>query len=300
MSSYVGGTVSSLIQLAMRNKAFYESYRSGQIDLETYYQKLLKEKYAILDEGYVSEHELHLTLQSPVDETLFVETALNSLRNAGAIADAGYDTAAFDRFRARMECDYSHAGNETFIFPEEERLAFALTNIFKPKRIFFLGSFYGYWAMWALSALGGPDSLVYLVDIDEDVQAVAHDNAERFGFRGHVRVVNADVEEFLASSNEAFDMAFLDADGPFDAADPDYRGKSIYYPHIRALFPRLKPSSVVVCHNIFLTAQVKDSVLTREISEHKAALEKFLNFIASNFRIERTIPSTKGIGVYVV
>ena len=53
----------------------------------------------------------------------------------------------------------------------------------------------------------------------------------------------------LADGDGPIDLLVVDAYGPSTNDDPEYRGKAIYGPIVRAALPRMKSGGVVMAHN---------------------------------------------------
>ncbi|MFO0173769.1 MAG: hypothetical protein ACK51W_15040, partial [Aphanizomenon sp.] len=63
---------------------------------------------------------------------------------------------------------FEHQSAATYIYPEEGYLMLTLAQAFRAKRAIFLGSYYGYWAAWAMAALELVGGTAVLLDPNED------------------------------------------------------------------------------------------------------------------------------------
>ncbi len=291
------GTISALIETALSGYAPYRDYRAGRSTRAAY--------VAVLDgreaEGAalgLNRDQFHLSGRGPRDEVAFVAAVLADLQRRGLVASTAYDEAAFTAFRAQVRAVFDHGPFSTYIFPEEERLAYALAGIARPESAGFFGSYYGYWAVWALPALAARGGQAVFLDIDQRVNDLARANVERLGFGAHCRFVTRDAVAHLEQDATTYDFALIDAEGPEEHADPDYRKKRIYYPIFRAALPRLRPGALLAVHNVLLHDDAGDRYFTESIARNRQQFDKLLPLLAREFPLQADYATSEGVGVY--
>jgi predicted O-methyltransferase YrrM len=104
------------------------------------------------------------------------------------------------------------------------------------RRVFELGSGYGYSAYWFLRAVG-PDGEVHLTDGDPDNERKAMQYLGRAGLAGPVRYHVGDAVRSLQATNGEFDIVYCDID------------KDGYPDAWRAARDRIRPGGMFVCDN---------------------------------------------------
>jgi predicted O-methyltransferase YrrM len=193
---------------------------------------------------------------------------------------------------------YDHDKYHTFIFPEEERIAYALAYILHPTSAILLGSYYGYWGIWIMPAICERGGMAYFVDSNESVSVVAANNLNKLGYDKNSEVIICEGTNFLSNIKQQYDFVALDAEGDSTHPNPDFRGKAVYYPLIKACFEHITNGSVVLCHNILLRNPIQDPYFMRKIDKNLSEFSKFLPFMKNNFRQGLDYSTTEGIGIY--
>lgn len=243
--------------------------------------------------------DLFLTsLRMPPDEAQFVQDCLYHLQSTGLLHSTLYNESAFQSYRQRVYASIDHDRYRTYIFPEEEQLLYALTQILRPKSVVLLGSFYGYWGLWAMPAVQEVGGIAYFVDLDPKVSALAARNLKSLGYENHAEVIVGDAVEFLRREALSFDLAVLDAEGPRWHPWKTYRGKSVYFPISEALLPRTAARFVLICHNVLLTTSFRDAATDRLLHQNRLQLSRFLELVRTEFPFGAEYSSTEGIGIY--
>ncbi len=242
----------------------------------------------------VPEGETHFAKRFPGAPERFVRDALARLVRAGVLRSAAYDEAAADAAAAGA-ARYDHGGLGTYIYPEEGRLLFALADLTRPSHAVFLGSYYGYWAAWAVPAIAARGGRVTLVDPDPTACAVARRNFAPYG--DAVRVATATGEDALANGIAPIDLVVIDAELPRTHPDPELRGKGLYRALLGAALPRLAPNAHVVAHNILLADATGDAALAAVAARNAGELGPFLALAARELDAFAELASTEGVGV---
>ena len=293
----MSGTISAKIETALAGYAPYRDYRAGRSSRADYVA-VLDSREAEGRELGLNRDQFHLSGRGPRDEVAFVASVLADLRARGLIPGTAYDLAAFAAFRERVRAAFDHGAYSTYIFPEEERLAYALAEIAKPVSAGFFGSYYGYWAIWALPALAARGGRAVFLDIDQRVNDLARENVQRLGFADRCSFVTRDAVAHLAQDATTYDFALIDAEGPEEHADPDYRKKYIYYPIFRASLPRLRPGALLAVHNVLLHDDAGDRYFTESIARNRQQFHKLLPLLAQEFPLQADYATSEGVGVY--
>lgn len=291
------GTIHSAIISALAAYNPYQDFRSGRSTLQEYVA-ILNAREAELAALGLNRDQAHLSGRGPLDEVAFVDGILADLVARGTIPAARYDKAAFLAYRAQVGRDFSHGTYSTYIFPEEERLVYALAEILHPTSAGVFGSYYGYWGVWLLPAIARANGRVVFLDIDQKVNDLGRANAERLGFGRLCTFVTTDAVEYLERTTTTYDFALVDAEGPEQHANPDYRKKYIYYPIFKASLPRLKPKAVVAVHNVLLSNLADDHYFAERIVANRQYFHKLTPLLESAFDPRSDYPTSEGVGVY--
>jgi predicted O-methyltransferase YrrM len=198
----------------------------------------------------------------------------------------------------RISNGFNHQDYHTYIYPEEGRLLLALALAFRPQRVVFLGSYYGYWAAWLLPALEVNGGEAILIDPDTHAMEVARSNLSRMYPLINVETISCPGESYLAGPDSGeFDMVVLDAELPRSHPDPSRRGKGIYFHLMNSLLPRLSRRSLLVCHNILLTDHINCAFFDTVIARNRNELGPFLELVSNEFGGLIELSTTEGMGV---
>ena len=239
---------------------------------------------SLLDSGWVNGYNLHRISISPPDEKLPADTIVKYLTENGALPQCENMYGGFEDYRKSIRENYDHGEFLTFIFPEDELLLYAIAKITQPKNVFVAGSYYGYFAVWAMKTVFENNGMATLSDINEKVCELARENFVKFGYGNNSEICCEDAEALLLGRTEPIDMFILDAAGRHDDPRPEYRGKRIYGPFLRAAGPLLKKGSVVVVHNM----------------EENPELKTFADELREMGAVGTVYETYNGLGVYVV
>jgi predicted O-methyltransferase YrrM len=292
-----GGTAHMKIHTALDRYNCYKRYINRHAS-RTEYQKALTEIENEVLGRLLNENQFKLSTRFPIDEEQFVDTILATLNKAKVINDINYPKKDFVDFRKDVKKNFQHENNITYIFPEEERLLFALSHIVKPKHMVFLGSYYGYWSIWAMPALQHYSGKATLIDVNPAVLTLAEKNCKKFSYHSLCTFMADDAIKFFNQTPITHDFAVLDAEGPKFGTDPDLLDKAIYFPIIRATYNALAIGGLLLCHNILLRNAFEDTYFDTMIANNQQQFSKFLTFIQENFSYTSDFESTEGIGVY--
>ncbi|MEX2587410.1 MAG: O-methyltransferase [Actinomycetota bacterium] len=141
------------------------------------------------------------------------------------------------------------------------------------RRVFELGSGFGYSAWWFARAVG-PQGSVSLTDGDEENIAQARDYLERAGLKHRCTFLVGDAFESLNATQGDFDVIYCDID------------KGDYPEAFRLAAERLRVGGMYMCDNVLwkgkVTEQDTDDEWTRAIQQHNEAIyadDRFLTTI---------------------
>jgi predicted O-methyltransferase YrrM len=233
----------------------------------------------------------------PYSIELFVIDSLKQLARAGIIDEPMIDCAHWQGVWQEIRSRYEHGDYGTYIYPEEGILLLALAETEAPKNALFLGSYYGYWAAWAIPGIAGGGGRVTLIDPDSASCGVAALNIGASAHSTQVRVVTATGQEFLRGCDELFDFVVIDAELPATHPDPAERGKGIYFSLLRAALPNMTRSALLVCHNILFSDHSGDPFFSKIIARNLQQLSRFRQVVAQEFGNFKELSSTEGVGV---
>jgi predicted O-methyltransferase YrrM len=109
--------------------------------------------------------------------------------------------------------------------PEVGRLLAQVVHLLGARRVFELGSGFGYSTLWFARAVG-PEGRVWHTDADPENTAIARDVLGRAGVAGRVEFQTGDALERLAAAEGEFDVIFCDVDKEaYPAAYERMRGR---------------------------------------------------------------------------
>lgn len=293
-----GGTVFDQVRCALEPYDWFHAYWSGELSAEDYLATLSRHETHLVNDS-IDIDKLHLTTRWPKLRKQAVEAWLSDLAKCGIVPHDTTDHSGYEAAAHRVESRFDHGGYRTFIFPEESHLLYAIVDILKSRRMLFLGSYYGYWAIWA--AMASPsDTRLTLVDPDPRVCAVARSNAANLGLEHKFSVHVSDGETFFSANTEKYDLLVLDAEGPNSGPDPDYLRKAIYYPLMASALAHLTEDARVVTHNVLLQNQLDDPYFDWKIAQNKKELAKFLDLMDRCFLHGRVLDTSEGVSVHAL
>jgi len=200
-----------------------------------------------------------------------------------------------------LATSFEHEGSTTYIYPEEGYLLQTLATAFAAKRAIFLGSYYGYWAAWAMPAIQAAGGSAVLLDPDERCCDLARRNLTKLYPDAAIEVVCSTGQDYLAhydrTQDGAFDFVVLDAELPSDYPDENLRGKGLYFALLESVLPHIAESSLLACHNILLRDVTSSDVMRAAVELNQKELTPFLKLVGETYRFFTEIHSTEGMGV---
>ncbi|MBN1917925.1 MAG: class I SAM-dependent methyltransferase [Verrucomicrobia bacterium] len=263
----------------------YRDYRAGRLTRAEYAAALDANAGELLARLGGDEHLFWVAKRYPPDFDAASDAILASLVTDGfldAIPDAPYD-----EYRAHVRAAYDHDTRHTSIHPDDARLAYFISMAVRPKRLLAVGSYYGYWAVWAMPGVAGAQGHAVLVDPDREVSALAERNFRALGYGDRTDVRAEPAEEVLPSIEPGLDLVLLDAADSGEHPDPSYHGKGIYGFVIEDIHERMRDGALLVVHN------------DMPPEDHDAGLERFHTFCTKGFRKGVVTDTPEGVGIYL-
>jgi predicted O-methyltransferase YrrM len=289
------GTVFAAAHAALDRSSVYHSFRANDAP-RAEFCRLVESRAEDLQAAGVPESDVPFMKRFPRNPRAYTTRVLADLHRRGILTTATCDAMRLQQTELMM-ADYKHGSFKTFIYPEEGLLLAAIADIAKPRHAIFLGSYYGYWANWAIPAIVAAGGKVTLVDPNETCCDIARQNLRANGLAESVELVASRGEPYLATCDETFDLVVLDAENPRDCPDPDQRGKRVYHSLMQACLPRLAPSALLVCHNILFTDASGDSAFAQVIARNREELAPFAELVAGHFAPFVEYRTTEGVGI---
>jgi len=227
---------------------FFNDFRAGNLSKDDYKAKMEENKSDILAAG-IGDYDFFRMSRS-VSGNREVIAMLEDFKAQCGFADINYGEKEFRNYYDIIHPNYEDGGFGTAIFPEDELFMYAAAKLTSPKTMFMAGSYFGYWAIWAMEAIKANGGIATLSDINPDVMRVAEANMAKFGFSDNVVCTTDDAEKLLLSSDEPIDLLALDATGAWNDPRPTHRGKILYSTLLAAARHRLHMGSIIVIHNL--------------------------------------------------
>ncbi|HID55132.1 TPA: hypothetical protein EYP37_01290 [Candidatus Poribacteria bacterium] len=290
------GPIANHVIAALSSYGDFRDYRSGLISHEDYLNWL--EANAEELEGVVGGRRnlRFLASRYPPDFEANAERIFEDLLRE-ELVQGRPNKDEFRRFRSRMEELFDHDGFRTYIHPDEAQLAYMLSMAVKPKRMVAMGSYYGYWAIWALPGVAEGGGEAWLIDPNPAVCDLARRNLKRLGYDKIAAVITSRAEEVIPTLQGEVDLAMLDADGDH-TYPPIYRGKGIYALLAELIAPRMREGGLLLVHNDYLP-NVGANRLSKPFLEPLCSrIELFHQVCSRNFSRGYVAPTPDGFGVY--
>lgn len=280
------GPVSDHVQAVLSKFPVYRDYCAGRISRAQYLAGLDEQADEIRSRLGDSDHLVRLASLYPPDFDTAADEIFEALLADGFVSERP-PTQAFDAYRERVLAAYDHGARHTYIHPDDARLLYFLSTAVKPRRMVVVGSYYGYWAVWAMPAVQAAGGEAVLIDPDAEVCALAEQNFRTLGFADSAVVRAQTAEAVFPNIPPGVDMALLDAAGSGEHPDPAYHGKGIYGFLVEDIFDRMNDGALLVVHN--------DEVA----GASRRPLERFHAFCRDNFRAQHVAETPEGFGIYL-
>lgn len=173
------------------------------------------------------------------------------------------------------------------VSPAQGRLLHLLARVHGARRVLEVGTLAGYSTIWLARALTGPQPHVTTIEVDPRHAAVARENLDRAGLGDVVDVLvgrGVDVlAELEAAAVEPYDLVFVDADKPSNAA------------YVEAALRLTRPGAVIVVDNVVRQGALADATTTDErVLGSRAVVER----VAADPTLTATVVQTVGVKGY--
>lgn len=233
----------------LSEKGYYRDYLTCKTDSAQFCAAMLADE-SLLNAAGFSKYAVSRISLTPRDDKLPAEVIIKFFTDTNILPMYDNIYGGFDEYRKYIRENYDHGPFVTYIFPEDERLLYAVSKITKPEKVFVAGSYYGYFAVWAMKAVRENNGTAVLSDINNEVCGLARENFGRLGYKNNAEIYCEDADALLARRAAPIDMLVLDATGRHDDPRPEYRGKRIYGALLKTAKRLLNKGSVIVIHNM--------------------------------------------------
>jgi len=243
------GRFAQYAESVLSSKEYYKEFLGKKMN-PAQFRGAMSADISLAEVPGFNKYNIDRISRTPSDEKMPSETILQTLAEHGAAAKRDDICDGFDEYREHIYAHYDHGDFVTYVFPEDERLMYAVSRLRRFTNAFAAGSFYGYLVIWAMKAIFENEGMCVLSDINRDVCDVARKNLDQFGYGDHAKVCCEDAEILLKNRTEPIDLLILDATGKYDDPRPEYRGKRIYGQLFAAVKHVLTKGSVIFVHNM--------------------------------------------------
>ncbi|MBN2366588.1 MAG: O-methyltransferase [Calditrichaeota bacterium] len=151
-----------------------------------------------------------------------------------------------DKQLTEME-NYAAGNNFPIVGPQVGHLLFQLSRLYRPEKIFEMGSGFGYSAYWF--ARGAPESAITLTDQDENNLRMARNWLERGKFINRLEFITGESIEILRKNRSEFDFIFIDID------------KYDYPEAFRLAVERVRRGGLIIIDNLLWYGRVLDPAI---------------------------------------
>lgn len=194
-----------------------------------------------------------------------------------------YDLGQIDHPVLREMQAYGESRDFPIVNCEVGRVLYQLTVLSKAKRIFELGSGFGYSTLWFALALP-PTGIVHHTDGDPENTKLAHDYFKKAGLLRKARFHTGDAIQSLEKTPGNFDIYYCDID------------KDGYPDAYRAIAKRAKPGNIVITDNLLWSGKVAGDhpdAMTQAILEYTRLFWNDKRFASS------MLPIRDGVGFHL-
>ncbi len=183
----------------------------------------------------------------------------------------------------KMEA-YADKHDFPIIGPICGHLCYQLARAVKAKRVFELGSGYGYSTAWFAQAVeenGGSE--VHHVVWDEKLSAMAREHLKELGYEGLIKYTVGEAVQALDATKGPFDVIFMDID------------KQDYVKAVPTIYAKLKVGGLLIVDNILWSGRIFDA---KDQSPETEAIRELTGVLTSSDRwVASVIPLRDGLMV---
>ncbi|MCH7674820.1 O-methyltransferase [candidate division KSB1 bacterium] len=154
--------------------------------------------------------------------------------------------------------EYAEANNFPIVGPLVGRLCYQIVKSINAKRIFEMGSGFGYSTYWLARGLAGDGKIIFTEYSQENIKR-AEDFLGKTQVLDKVEIIHGDAIEALENRDEEFDLILNDID------------KEYYPKSLKVILPRLRKGGILITDNLIWNARVVEAepdAQTRSIMEY--------------------------------
>ncbi|MCH8872704.1 O-methyltransferase [candidate division KSB1 bacterium] len=154
--------------------------------------------------------------------------------------------------------EYAEANNFPIVGPLVGRLCYQIVKSINAKRIFEMGSGFGYSTYWLARGLAGDGKIIFTEYSQENIKR-AEDFLGKTQVLDKVEIIHGDAIEALENRDEEFDLILNDID------------KEYYPKSLKVILPRLRKGGILITDNLIWNARVVEAepdAQTRGIMEY--------------------------------
>lgn len=161
-----------------------------------------------------------------------------------------------------------------------------LVHMIRPKSVFEIGTFTGYSTLCMASALE-PGALIHTIEINDEQEDFTRPWLENSPWADKIKFYIGDALERLGTSDEIFDLVFIDAD------------KRHYADYYRAVLPHVRPGGFILADNTLWDGHVVNDIKRKTEGGEQGALNGkdaqtvgimvFNDLVAQDPAVERVI-----------
>ncbi len=154
--------------------------------------------------------------------------------------------------------EYAEANQFPIVGPLVGRLCYQMVRSINAKRIFEMGSGFGYSTYWLARGLAGDGKIIFTEYSQENIK-LAEDFLEKTQVLDKVEIIHGDAIEALENRDEEFDLIMNDID------------KEYYPKSLKVILSRLRKGGILITDNLIWNARVVEAepdTQTRSIMEY--------------------------------
>ena len=154
------------------------------------------------------------------------------------------------------------------------RVLAMLSKMIGPRRILEIGTFAGYSALCFAEGLTD-DGLIYTLDVNDEIEEFASRYFEQSVYKDKIKFIIADVEQWLPTVDEEFDLVFIDGN------------KRHYDRYYEAVLPRVRKGGFILADNTLWDGKVLEPVQKNDTQTQ--GILSFNDLVARDNRVEKLI-----------
>ncbi len=176
---------------------------------------------------------------------------------------------------------YAEANQFPIVGPLVGRLCYQMVRSINAKRIFEMGSGFGYSTYWLARGLAGDGKIIFTEYSQENIK-LAQDFLGRTRVLDKVEIIHGDAIEALENRDEEFDLIMNDID------------KEYYPKSLEVILPRLRKGGILITDNLIWSGRVVEA---EQDAQTRGILGYTKMLYASPDLWTTIIPLRDGVGV---